>query len=239
MGRCGRLVQALVERSGIDRRYSVREVQATAKLAAAGVAQCLFALVMMLLLDLGPAAVLGPVFRADLVVLGAVLGLGELALASFLCNVGVRLALLRSGDRGADRSAAWLVQGRGGWMSQFNATVRTAPAWFAVGSICLYVAVEELVFRGILIELLRGAGAVPAVGASLLLFVAAQLFNMPSARAAAFPAAGAVVVGLVHGVLYWRVPDVLPLVAAHLTFFVGALGMPLPEASRVGRAPAW
>jgi membrane protease YdiL (CAAX protease family) len=110
-------------------------------------------------------------------------------------------------------------------MSQFSATVSTAPVWFAAASMGLYVSVEELIFRGILLELLRPAGAVWAIGISTVLFVMVQAFSMPGWRAAMFPMVGAAILGLVHGFLYWRVPVLLPLVVAHLTYFGGALGV--------------
>jgi hypothetical protein len=37
-----------------------------------------------------------------------------------------------------------------------------------------------------------------------------------------FPVVGATVVGVVHGVLFWVLPNVLPLIVAHLTFFLSA-----------------
>lgn len=110
-------------------------------------------------------------------------------------------------------------------MGQFAATVAAAPPWFSLASVSLYVAGEEIVFRAIVIDAAAGAGAVAAVALSLVLFVVVQAFNMPSVRAATFPIVGAVVVGLVHGVLFWQTYDVLPLIVAHVTFFAGALAL--------------
>jgi CAAX prenyl protease-like protein len=219
--RWGPVVEPLVQRMGLASTRSALELEAIGKLAAAGVAQALFAAALLSVagIDLGHALALRP----GLVALGAALGIGELGVASFLGT-----ALVAAGGRvggGPAGARAWAAQARGGWMGLFSRTLAAAPAWLAVASVALYVAGEELVFRVALIGAGRGAGAVAAVGLSALLFVAAQAFNMPSARAAAFPMIGAAVVGLVHGVLFWQVPDALPLVAAHLTYFAGALAL--------------
>jgi hypothetical protein len=77
----------------------------------------------------------------------------------------------------------------------------------------------------VVVDLLRPAGPGWAVGVSVALFVAVQAFSMPGWRAAMFPMVGAAVLGVVHGVIYWRVPALLPLMVGHLAYFGGALGM--------------
>ena len=46
---------------------------------------------------------------------------------------------------------------------------------------------------------------------------------------------GAVVVGVVHGILFWQTYDVVPLIVAHVTFFAGAVVL-LPPTRRMA---AW
>jgi hypothetical protein len=228
----GRLAELVVERLRLGSTRSVREIDAIGKLMAAGVAQALFVVALFPILGTDIGAITS--LNVDLLALGAVLGFGELALASFLATAIVQLELLwRSDERSVE---AWLAQGRGGWMGQFAATVASAPPWFALASVSLYVAGEELVFRGIVIDAAAGAGAGVALTLSLVLFVLVQAFNMPSVRAATFPMVGAVVVGVVHGVLFWQTYDVVPLVAAHLTFFAGALVLAAPQ-RRMSWAP--
>jgi len=224
--RWGVFVQPLVRRSGIQATRPLREIDAMSKLAAAGVAQALFATTLIAVSGVDLSAVLGAGLRPELLALGALLGIGELAMASMICAVVVELALASTAPehRGAVQGR-WLAESRGGWMAQFSATLRAGPGWFAATCIGLYVAGEELVFRGIVIELLRPDGAILAVGASLVLFMTAQVFHMPSLRAALFPVVGAAVVGLVHGLVYWQTPGVLPLMVAHLTFFLGTLAV--------------
>lgn len=88
--------------------------------------------------------------------------------------------------------------------------------------ILLYVAVEEVVFRGVVIAAVGDAGMGVALAASVTLFVGIQVFNMPSWRAAMFPVLGALVVGVVHGALYLAVPDITPLIVAHFVLFMVA-----------------
>jgi CAAX prenyl protease-like protein len=226
----GGLAELVVGRLRLGSTRPVREIEAIGKLMAAGIAQALFVAVLLLVFgtDLGSITAFSP----DLLALGALLGFGELALASFLATAVVQLDLQwRSDERAV---SAWLAQGRGGWMGQFAATVAAAPAWFACASVALYVVGEEIVFRGIVIDVAAGAGAGVAVTLSLTLFVVVQAFNMPSVRAATFPMVGAVVVGAVHGILFWQTYNVLPLVVAHLTFFAGALVLAAPA-----RRSAW
>lgn len=73
------------------------------------------------------------------------------------------------------------------------------------------------------LELFRPSGFAIAFTASLVLFVAMQVFFMASWRAAMFPVVGALVMGVVHGLLAWRVPHLLPLVVAHIVFFLFAV----------------
>jgi hypothetical protein len=228
-------VRVLVGRLRLDQDHPVRDVDAVGKLAAATVGQALFAGVLLL----ATGASGGSLFDLhwELVALGAVLGIGELAFAGLLGSAAVQVAALVS-HQGHEREA-WLARSHGGWMGYFTATVRVAPVWFSTIIISAYVAVEELVFRGILITVLAQHGEAIAVGVPLALFVAAQAFGLPGLRASLLPITGAAVIGATHGVVFWHVREIVPLMAAHLTFFSGALivtmsagGRPAPLLTR-------
>jgi membrane protease YdiL (CAAX protease family) len=232
--RAGPPVRAVVALLHLDARHPVREVEAVGKLAAAAAAQLLFAAVLMTVLGIRLDSVIG--FQPHLVLVGSVLGIGELALAGFVSTVVLQVAALASGQ---DATDDWLRQGRAGWMRYFTATMSTAPPWLAAAIIALYVGVEELVFRGILITAASSYGAAVACALSTTLFVAAQAFGMPSLRAALFPVAGAAIVGPVHAILFWHVHDVLPLIAAHLVFFTGALRLATDRRAATAGARPW
>jgi hypothetical protein len=216
--RAGTPVRLVVARLKLDSRHPAREVEAVGKLGAAAIAQFAFALLLLALLGIAPGEILG--FEPELVVLAVTLGVGEFALAGFLCTVAFRVVASLKGEAVA---SDWLRQSRGGWMRYFASTRSAAPPWVGWGIIAVYVAVEEVVFRGILVTAAAPYGAAAAISLSTALFVITQVFGMPNLRAALVPVLGAAVVGPVHAVLFWHVHDVLPLVAAHLAFFWGAM----------------
>ena len=227
VARWGRVAQALVRGSSLESRHSAREVAAITRLGAATVAQGAFAALLVLLIPAVRSHTLSSV-DPDLLVMGAALGIGEIGLASFACTVMLRLT-----TTAPDRERQTLVQARGGWMGQFVAIFRSVPRLPAAATVVAYVAVEEVVFRAVVIDMLRSEGSGPylAIGTSLALFLLAQRVNMPSWRAAMFPLTAAAVIGVVHGILFWRVPEIAPLVVAHATFILGALMMPAPTAA--------
>ncbi|WP_134662544.1 MULTISPECIES: type II CAAX prenyl endopeptidase Rce1 family protein [unclassified Amycolatopsis] len=118
---------------------------------------------------------------------------------------------------------AWLAVGRGGWLRHHFKTLEVLPLPVAVAVMAIQVGSEEVVFRGIFLDFFRPAGFAIAFTASFILFVTMQVFFMSSWRAAMFPVIGAVVMGVVQGVLAWYVPNLLPLVVAHIVFFIFAV----------------
>jgi hypothetical protein len=217
----GRAAQAILEPLLPGTRHSRREIDAVGKLAAAGIAQLLLAVALVLTLGVDLGSILH--FRLDLILLGSLLGIGEFALAGFLCTIVLAVAVgahpASRGQTGRDL----LARARGGWMGYFVMTARAAPAWLAALTIVLYVAVEEIVFRGILVGVWAHYPAGIAIGVSSGIFVVAQVISMPGVRAALFPMIGAAVVGPVHAALFLEVGDIVPLIVAHLIFFTGAL----------------
>ena len=221
VARWGTVVRWALRGLRLDARSPVREVEAVEKLAAAGVAQLLFALVLAWWTGLPGDRILGAEIEPGIWAAAALLGIGELAFTSLICTAVLEVAVaVGPGERAAHRL---VTRSRGGWMSLFLLTARTAPSALTVASVCLYVAVEELIFRGIVITSFAGWGGAAAVCASAVLFVAVQAFGMPSGWAAVYPMVGAAVVGLVHGILFWRMPAVAPLAVAHVAFFAAAL----------------
>ncbi len=229
VSRWGPLVQPLVRLLRRDGSHSARDIAALGRLGAAAVAQGAFATAMIIILGVNPrevANIPGPMQIA----LGVGLGIAELGFSTFVCTLAMQILLAAAGGRRDD----WLGPGRAGWMGQFLAAGRVAPWWLFALCVLIYVAGEEIIFRAVLIETLRPAGAMIAVGVSIVCFVGVQALHMPSARSALFPLIGGLVVGCVHSTLYWQAPDVVPLVFAHATFFAGAL-LGLGGAAKVAR----
>jgi hypothetical protein len=221
--RCVPALRRLVTGRAIARRWSPSELDGISRLVSSTLLQTVFlcALVPATGVQLWP--LLAEHFRPSLVAYGLALGVAEMALASMLCFVVVRIATARSGRSEPDELSSWLSLTRAGWMRLFFRAAEVAPLPFVVLVSALYIGVEELVFRGVLVTFLRDLGPVVAVAVPLVVFLAAQTFRMPSRESALFPLVGAAVVGIVHGALLLAVPNVVPLVVAHLAFFAFAL----------------
>jgi hypothetical protein len=159
----------------------------------------------------------GAPHQSQLLVYGAVLGFGEMLLGSFLGLVVIKLsaAIPNLGNP----LLHWQVVLNSGWMRLFNTTLNLLPLPAAISLVLLYVGVEELIIRGIVFNVLLPVGHFSAVFFSTVIFAGYQVFNLPSWRVAMFPVIGALVMGIIHGVLYLAVPDVWPLVVAHVTYF--------------------
>jgi len=219
----GALSRPLVDVTGLARRYPSRDISAVINLPLAGLSQAAFFLVLLTLTGIQSVAFVGRGFQSVLLLYGVLLGIADMALSTFLCNVGIHVAN-EIAPRGSPADLSeWLVIARGGWMRYYLRTIDLAPLPVALLSILLYVAIEEIVFRGLLINYFAPLGAVAAVILSTLLFAAVQVFHMPGWRSAMFPVIGALVVGVLHGALFIAVPNVIPLIIAHLVFLIVAV----------------
>ncbi|MBX6383474.1 MAG: CPBP family intramembrane metalloprotease [Microbispora sp.] len=134
-----------------------------------------------------------------------------------------RPGAVRSPEDGGERTRQWLGLSRGGWIRHHLKTMESLSLPLALTLTAVQVGSEEVVFRGLVLTWLRDAGPVLAIAASCLLFTVMQVFLMSSWRAAMFPVVGAIVMGITHSVLFWHYPVLLPLVVAHVTFFLFAV----------------
>lgn len=109
-------------------------------------------------------------------------------------------------------------------MRNHYAAARAAHWSLAGALITLQVTMEEVVFRGVMISFLQQpVGAVAAAAISGALFAVMQAFHMPTWKSAMFPVIGALVMGLVHGWLLLATGLLVPLIVAHIVFFVFAV----------------
>jgi membrane protease YdiL (CAAX protease family) len=217
------LLRVVMDRFQASKNYSADELDSVIRLSLAGVMQLLFCVVLLIMSDIEPRQLIPSHIDPVLIVYGIVLGVGEAALGSFLGYVGIRTAMQFVPARVPPDVSTWMLMAKGGWIRFYLKTAAVAPLWLALAIGSLYVAFEEIVFRGVLINALLDAGALVALGVSAVLFVAVQAFNMPSWQTAMFPMFGALVMGLVHGSLYLAVPDLVPLMIAHIVAFTVAV----------------
>jgi hypothetical protein len=217
------ITRQVIDRTSLARYYGRIEITGVIRLVIAGLLQLLFVLVLSLFRATDWRLLVPRVFQPVLLCYGVVLGVAEMGLGSFICNVAMHLGqLIHPIGNSPDRNS-WFVAIEGGWMRAFLKTIAIVPMPFAACPILLYVAMEETVFRGVIINAVAPWGQAAAVSISTVFFVLVQAFNMPSWRSAMFPILGASVMGPVHGVLYVAVPDLVPLIVAHLTMFIIAL----------------
>lgn len=150
---------------------------------------------------------------------GALLGLAEMAFASFLGLLAMKITMAIA-PAAPTRMHHWYVLANSGWMRLFNKAQDLLPKWQSLVLVAAYITVEELIYRGVVLEVLTPLGSFWAILISTLVFTGYQAFNIPTWRAAMFPVLGALVVGIVHGLLFMLVPDLWPLVVAHIVFFI-------------------
>ncbi|ATL28270.1 type II CAAX prenyl endopeptidase Rce1 family protein [Streptomyces formicae] len=226
------------------------------ELAAAGASHVVVVAALLAVTGIGPGMLVSGLARPELLGLGVLLGIGELAIGSLICRALIEVKLSGGGrrrgpavpansarhvgvsgtgvraptpvrtrpreDRGLSLRS-WLGRSRGGWIRHHLTALKVLPLWAALGLTGVQVASEELVFRGIALTWLRDAGPFVALSTSIVLFVVMQAFFMSTWQGAMFPLVGGVVMGVVHGLVFWAVPDVAPLVVAHVVFFVFAV----------------
>jgi len=223
----GRFVVPIVKLSGpyirLTRRYALSEVNSIVKLGLSGILQFLFCCLLILItgFELKDLVLVG--FQPVLILYGILLGIGETALGNFLCYVSVRLIMKLVPDSVPIDLKDWLTMAKAGWMRLYLKTAETAPLYLVLLFTVLYISVEEMIFRGVLINYFLPAGNIWALGASMFFFMLVQVFHMPSWKSALFPLIGALLVGLLHGLLFLAVPNILPLLIAHFIFFLMAL----------------
>jgi len=163
-------------------------------------------------------------FRPGLLVFGMVLGLGEMGLSSFLCFVAMRAIRALAPANVPQKDDDWLALLQAGWVRQIKKMFQIAPPMVAGSTIILYIAVEEIIFRSVLISAALSLGPVASVATSTVFFALIQTFHMPSWRSGLFPVIGALVVGPIHGTLFFQTQEIWPLIGAHVTMFLaGAL----------------
>ena len=204
------------------RKYARYDLESVIRLGVAGIGQLLFMLALLLFTRIEPAQLAQRPFDPYWLLYGVLLGIGETCFASFAVAILIEGAMLWFPRQVPARLEDWQQVFAGGWMQTLLKTEELVPLPLALVLIGLYVAVEEIIFRGILITWFRPDDPLLALGISLLLFVVYQVFNMPSLQNAIAPLCGALLIGCVHGLLFLAVPEIVPLILAHCVLFIAA-----------------
>jgi hypothetical protein len=221
--RSGAVSEAVVRLLHLDQRYASRPARSAVGLGLAGISQACFAGILLSWSDLHLSLLAWWQLNPSVIIYGLLLGIGEMAFASFLGHIGVLVAIRIAPAADTVSIDQWLTISRGGWMKKYLDAMEIAPPGLFIGLVALYVCGEEIIFRAILIENLAFAGSVAAVTGATTSFMIIQFFQMPSWRSAMLPAIGALMVGILHGALFVAVPNLVPLVIAHLVFFLSSV----------------
>ena len=201
--------------------YPIDHVRSLVALPAFGILGLTIYVVSCALVGVSPLAAVGDT-TLGLLLLGALLGIAEAALALILAStmiVAIAPFRLRGMPPDAINTEMRIV-GRSGWIRLYDHVLQMRPWPVPTVAIALPLMAEEFLFRGLAVTLLRPEGAVAAVALTTAIFMAAQIAGMPSWFSSVPAICGALVVGLVHAYLFWAVPTLTPLLLAHLTFFL-------------------
>lgn len=182
-------------------------------------------LLLALAVGLPVARLFGSRLDARAIPIGFFLGIAEASFAMLIATAAFRaLAPVRQAQKGGDANLEYQMLGQGGWMRTYRDAFDRLPGPLAYLVVAMPLFGEELIFRGAGIPLLLPLGIAPAVAISTALFMAVQLYRLPSWYQAVGPLCGALAMGICHGILYARQGNLLPLLIAHVTFLAMIMG---------------
>lgn len=204
---------------GTFRRISVADLENLITMACSVVLQIGLLLLLAALTSFEIKQLMPQTFELSIMLYAVGLGIGEMALASFLSMTAMK-ALISLSPSSPRRMDDWIALVNSGWMRLFMRSMQLLPRHLSLLIIIPYIAIEELIYRGLVMSVFQPAGDGIAVAASVAIFSGYQVINMPSWRSAMFPFIGAFTMGIIHGVLFVLMPNVWPLVVAHVVFFL-------------------
>lgn len=154
-------------------------------------------------------------------VLGIGVGVGVMSVALQCCHIAIMV--LRALGIGPTTTQGWVLLGQAGWLTKHLYSLKVLPWLVSLPLIVCQVGSEEIVFRLVAMDVFQKLGVWLAVSLSTGLFVIVQLFSMPTFLSALYSVIGATVMGICHGILYYKLPLILPLIVSHVTFFLLAV----------------
>ncbi|MBT5471993.1 MAG: CPBP family intramembrane metalloprotease [Nitrospina sp.] len=189
------------------------------KLLGAIVFQALFAILLLLILDVEYLSLIQTFPGISDLVYGVSLGLGLLGTSSMLCFIVLKLAMNLFPVADLSEKEDWSLLVQGGWMAEFKSSCRVVGRWGTLFLALLYITTEELIFRGIIVTVAGSLGVLVAVALSSILFTLAQLTVVTGWRSSLFPVTASLVVGPVHAWLYANGFAFSILLTSHVVLF--------------------
>lgn len=193
------------------------DIKGAIELSLIASSHVLFAIMIWYFLGLRSASVsLSYKHDALYFIYGVLLGIGCMGVSTLFCQILMQVCNVfhyQSFDQ-------WMILSRGGWMKHHLQSLEIFPFIISFLILAMQVGAEETIFRGILIPYFLPFGLSVALSTACILFVGMQALLTYRWQTALFPMVGATVMGVVHGLLYVRVPILWPLIIAHISFFI-------------------
>lgn len=208
----------------MTRYYSFEKANGVVELPIVVIAHIGFALFLIALLGFSPTSI-GLVKPSSwlLIPLGAMLGVGMQGVSSLLCRTAIEILRQLRISNHSYEVKDWLIRVRSGWLRHHLQTLEIMPIPLALLITLGQVCSEEIVFRGALLHYFLPHGPWVAIFISTILFMGMRIFHMPSLLGAIFSIIGSMVIGIVDGIVYLHVANLIPLIVAHITFFAVAV----------------
>lgn len=216
----GRVLDWLVAHVRSARHYSVNDLEAIVWLGLWSLVQVVFVVGLAVVSGVDAEDLFTTAFHPAFILYGVFLGIGEVALVS-LFSYALSGAAMRvtAGGAGMDMGS-FLSIACARWRRVLLRPMEVAPLALILPAVMVSLAVEETVFRGVVITNLRSAGGGIALATSIALFMAVRTMGTSLWPGRLSVGVEALVVGTVHAALYLAVPNLVPLVIAQEVYVV-------------------
>ncbi len=209
---------------GLTHYYTYEMSKGVIELPIIVIAHGLFCLFLIKMTGLNLTTLgLVPIPAFSLLAYGLLLGLGVMGTSALIGRFYIEFLRYFFKKKYPQDLRNWLAMARSGWIRHYFHTLEVLPIPLALFITLGQVCAEEIVFRGVVINVFLNDGKYIALTISVILFMCMQVFHMPNRVSAVFPMIGALVMGLVGGFLYLHIHTLIPLIIAHITFFAVAV----------------
>lgn len=215
-----RCAAPLTRLTGLTTWFPASDIHGAIELALIAISHVLFCLCLILLLPIRINTNTVTLNTAPIYLLyGILLGIGCMGVSSLVCTFIMQLLQTFKLVKQTDL-ISWLTISRGGWIKHHLQSMELFPIYLSLTILTMQVGSEEMIFRAILLDYFKPFGNGVALMTATSLFVLMQAFLMNRWQGALFPMIGALVMGLVHSLLYQQTALIWPLIVAHVSFFL-------------------
>lgn len=199
--------------------YSAEDILSTINIAVAGVFQIAVLIFLVVFFKVPLLSLLTQSVAAEYLLLIPLLAVAQLSLSGILATL--IMAIVTEIEKRKNKKNTyenWRTMMSSGWLKSFNRSYVLLPKWASIGLFFLYLACEEILFRGVALHSFPFSNSVTILIISIL-FVLVQTSGMPSIKHALFPVSGAIVMGPIHAYLGLCNVPLLVLILTHFLFF--------------------